>query len=295
MEPEDEAQREVGELAHELAERLRTHKKAVAQLERVAKGLTGRWSDPQRVTRGLDALAQAEVELPAAIATPLRALVDHGRDWLERDRDERRGRLARELREGARQREIALVVVTRDPLELWLDPVGLSIDLERAEAEVRFGREELLRCPADGVEIFQARESALTRLERNGWTAEGFHRELRHAWSVAGKLTGAEGWIELGEVLPQLALIIQPRRWRRDPTSKNFQDYGKAQFLYELYRLRRSRALTVDGYRLALGAATGDSTRDKRRVFWVDDGEGRGAYFLTLRFVRDEEIHGTTR
>ena len=32
-------------------------------------------------------------------------------------------------------------------------------------------------------------------------------------------------------------------------------------------------------------------TKDKARVFWVEDGEGRGAWHLTLRFVREEEIH----
>jgi hypothetical protein len=280
-------------LAEELAERVKEHKKAMARLERSLRSLSGRWSDPRGVGKELEALSQEEFDLPAEIVQGVRELVDRGRDWLELEREDRRGRLARALKEGADGRGLTLALISREPLEIRLDPVGVAIDLEEARATLTFGREELAQCPADAEEILQARDKALVGLDRKGWTPEGFHGELRDAWLLATRMGKGEGWIELGEALPLLALTIQSKRWRLDPTSKNFTDYGKAQFLYDLHRLRSAGALTVDGWRLSLGPATGDSTRDKRRVFWVEDGEGRGSYCLTLRFVRDEEIHGS--
>ncbi len=168
----------------------------------------------------------------------------------------------------------------------------MRIDLEKARAAIVFGQVEVLSCPAGGEEILEAREKALKALEARRWSAREFHGQLREAWETAARrLARPEGWVELADVIAVVAVAVQGPRWRQDPTARNFTSYGKAQLLYDLHRLRQAGELSVEGQRLVLGPATGASTRDKRRVFWVEDGEGRGAYHLTLRFVSEEGIH----
>ena len=276
-----------------LAARMAEHKKEATRLERVLRDLSERWSDPRAVEKDLDGLAEHALERALELSAGIRELVERGKTWLASEKEERRSRLARGLKEGAAARQVPLLVVTREPLELRLPPLGVAIDIEEARATITFGQQELAACPADAEEILEAREKALSQLDRSGWDPEVFHRDLRQAWLAAVARTGqGEGWVELAEVLPQLAFALQSPRWRLDPSPRNFTGYGKAQFLYELNRLRSAGGLSCDGWRLVLGPATGASTRDKRRVFWVEDGEGRGAYHLTLRFARDEELHG---
>jgi hypothetical protein len=283
-------------LAAALLTQVAGHRKIVATAERSLKNLSTRWRDPTVIKKELEGLRETELDLPEALREPTRDLLAGGGAWLEQERADRRGRLAKELKAAAAEQGVALTVVTREPLVLHLAPLSLAVDLEQGRVSLQFGRQELLQCPTDAQEIVAARETALRQLERKGWTPEGFHRELREAWKmVAARAGHGDDWVELAVVLPQLAFNIQSPRWQRDPKSRYFTDYGKARMLFELCRLRDEGALSQEGWRLVLGPATGGSTRDKNRVFWVDDGSGYGAYHLTLRFVRDKQDHESSR
>lgn len=218
---------------------------------------------------------------PAVDDGPLVARLDA---WLAHEAAHRRPTLARQLRQAADAGGPELVVLTRDPLELRLPPLGVLVDVDADRADLTFGRELLARTGARADEILAARDAALAALHEHPWDAADFHRALRTAWQRRGA-----DWVELVDLLPDLVLALQSDRWRRDPSARLFRPYSRAQLCYDLWRLRRDRALTVDGWRLSLGSATGDSTRDKKRVFWLEDDRGRGQYFLTLRFVADAE------
>lgn len=274
------------DLAKALLDGLQKHKKALSALGRSLKNLDGRWKDPQVVEKELAVLRETGPGLPAPLDEQVSALVAVGEDWLAEERRGRRGRLSRELKAAAAEQGVELRVVTKEPLELRLAPLTVALDLEKGRATLLFGRQTLTTCPTDAIEIMTARKKALAGLQRKGWTAEGFHQELRQAWRA---VAGRGDWVELADVLPQLAFAVQTAHWRRDPSSRNFTEYGKAKMLYELYRIKEEGILSQNGWRLSLGPATGGSTRDKARVFWVEDASGRGAYHLTMRFVKDEE------
>src|SRR6185295_18699839 len=56
----------------------------------------------------------------------------------------------------------------------------------------------------------------------------------------------------------------------------------RAQFAWDLARLRRERRLVVDdGRRIDLGVATGHAAAKRSRVVWLDDDAGGGAYYET--------------
>ena len=231
------------------------------------------------------ALRRARAALEKAPWQDCADLVGRVDDWLTHEQATRRSRLARALRDLCRDAGLELVVITRDPLELRIAPVGLRVDVDRDRVDVVFGQQVLQTCAAQADAVMHARQQVLDDLDGGPWDPAAFHAALRAAWQ---QLSG-ETWVELADLLPQLALALQDDRFRRDPCARNFRPYPRARLAWDLWRLRRDRVLSVDGWRLTLGPATGGSTRDKKRVFWLEDDQGRGQYYLTLRFQRDTE------
>ncbi len=256
----------------ELVRDARALVKALGALERVL-------DDPEsaKVQAALAALEAWRERDLAAVEAGLRA-------WLDEDRRTRGRRLREGLEAAAAERGLAMAVVGRQPLELRLPPVSVVVDLDADEARVGFAREVLETCPARADRILAARDRAIKTLEGRRWDPAAFHGQLREAWRRAG----GRDWVELGRVFPELLFVRQSRRFFQDPSAKNYAPYSRGRFAYDLWRLRRDRALVVDGWRLALGPATGGSTRDKKRVFWLEDDRGRGGWHLTIRFVREE-------
>jgi len=249
----------------------------------------------QRALKGaLDALDKALVSgKPAAIAKAAGRLGEADppelgelRDALDSDlRAERAARgptLAAALKRACESEGIGLAVLTRSPLELRLPPLGVQVDLEADRADLVFGRQRLARVGARADEILDARRAALAELEGKDWDPVAFLGRVFEAWRA---LSPRGDWVELSEVFPRLAWLRQGSAFHKEPSARNFVPWSRAGFCYDLHRLRRDRCLNHDGWRLSLGPATGGSTRDKKRVFWLEDADGRGQYHLTLRFV----------
>jgi hypothetical protein len=68
-------------------------------------------------------------------------------------------------------------------------------------------------------------------------------------------------------------------------------DNTRAQFAWDMARLRRERRLVVDGCRVEIGVATGHATARRSRVVWIEDDGGGGAYYESLRMI-PEEVQG---
>ncbi|MBN1336491.1 MAG: hypothetical protein JXB39_11070 [Deltaproteobacteria bacterium] len=205
--------------------------------------------------------------------------------WLANRRATRRERFAVELRAACEREGVELVLLGRDPLELRLPPVSVGVDLEAGRAEVRFAGLEVRRTQAEADAVLTARAEAVAWLEGRDWDPAAWLAVLKRAWLRASH--GQETWVELTDVLPEVALLRQRRRFRRDPTARNFEPYPAVRFAYDLWRARRDGVLSTDGWRLSLGPATGGSTRDRSRVLLLEDARGQGQYHLTLRFVRE--------
>ena len=62
----------------------------------------------------------------------------------------------------------------------------------------------------------------------------------------------------------------------------------RAQFAWDLARLRRERRLVVGGRRLDLGVATGHAAAQRSRVVWIENDGGGGSYFQSFRLIAQE-------
>lgn len=251
---------------------LRRKANALAALSRL-----GAAPDPTRVRRELD-------RIDSEPAVDLKTLSSTLHRWLDAEARTRRHRLAAELRTACDAAGVSARVVGKEPLELRLAPVSVWVDVAADTATVRFARQVVGRCRATAEAILTAREEALKTLDGSDWSAPDFHRRLRVAWSRVGR-----DFVPVGDVLPELALVMQSDAWRREPSAAHFKAYPRVQLAYDLHRLRRDRALMVDGWRLCLASATGGSLRDKHAVLWVEDADGQGSFMHLIRFEQDRD------
>lgn len=240
--------------------------------------------DPLRPSRLTAAAAPMTGLDPLTLGRRLEALQQELKGWGEAERAGRRGRLAADLRALCGARGLGLRVVSKEPLELRIPPLAVQIDVEADVARLLFARQPLEATEADAAAILAARDRALSALEGERWAPEAFHRDLLAAW----RTVDGRGWAELGALLPELARRQEGPSPPAEAPSRPLRPYSRARFCYDLWRLRRDRCLTVDGWRLSLGPATGGSARDKRRVFWLEDADGEGQLHLSARFLAPE-------
>ena len=159
--------------------------------------------------------------------------------------------------------------------------------MERMEATLRYAREDLGQVPARAPAILAAADKAQKQLDKRQLAPEEVFDLLLVAYRAVlgtrGRPLGER--VDLADVLPLAAFLRQSTRFRGDPVRERFASYSKAAFLYDLGRIQGARLLERGGFRLDLGTATGDSVRQKKRVFYLERPGGDGQYYLSLRFV----------
>ena len=101
------------------------------------------------------------------------------------------------------------------------------------------------------------------------------------------------------ELLPALATaytaVLRRRGGRpgdRVPLVELRDELGgtRAQFAWDIARLRRERRLVVDGRRIDLGVATGHTAARRSQVVWIENDGGDGSFFQSFRLIT-LEVH----
>ncbi|HEX3757428.1 MAG TPA: hypothetical protein VHW23_01925 [Kofleriaceae bacterium] len=62
----------------------------------------------------------------------------------------------------------------------------------------------------------------------------------------------------------------------------------RAQFAWDVARLRRERRLVVEGRRIDLGVAAGHAAGRRSQVVWIENDGGGGSFFQTFRLIAQE-------
>lgn len=235
------------------------------------------------LARAQKTLTQLEkLEQPPGPSPQARETLHH---WCAHEEKQRPLRFARQLKEACAQFEVAFQQLGASPPAFRLDPLEIEVDLRKGEAVLTYARQELARVPLDCAQILKERQKLLSSLETSDFSPEDYLSKLHEAYRRA---LGNHKWgerVDLVEVLPELAFLLQSDRFRGDPTRESFRPYGKVRFAYDLARLRKSRVLEIQGSRLTLGTATLGSTRNKERVLYLEEA-GQGQYYLSLAFQR---------
>jgi hypothetical protein len=125
---------------------------------------------------------------------------------------------------------------------------------------------------ATATDIAKAWRNALARLRSRSVAPDDLLPQLSAAYAIvlARRGGGASDRVPLVEVRAELS------------------GHTRAQFAWDLARLRRERRLVVDGRRIEIGIATGHATARRSRVVWIEDDAGGGAYYEWLRLLAQE-------
>lgn len=252
-----------------------TQPKVSSSLKRVAKLHTNNDVDPYKL-RGeltkLEKLTQVD-----DTSTQMDAL----RSWLQ----EMRAANQRELSEHKRLLGIQLDKLLQEQgLKLYgqfpnvhAGLFTLAIDFEKGACVVWYGRkkEQLARVTTlDAEKIVQKLMSVRESL--GGGLDEGqFQTVLERAFAFA---SSENHHVTLREMLPYVALLHQSSRFLNNPLRKNYQEYGRADFSFDLFRHEAVRK------RFKLATATRQQTQKSADSLWIPVSEDieRGSNFATI-------------
>ncbi len=112
---------------------------------------------------------------------------------------------------------------------------------------------------------------------------QGLFSAYKRFLSSANKIEGEK--VFLVDLLPELAFQRQGKEFREDPKRRNFREYPRYRFSYDLYQLKRSGLKEINGFTFYLSVATFDQTLEKRKALWVPTNEeGEGTYYSYIAF-----------
>ena len=162
------------------------------------------------------------------------------------------------------------LVAERPEPEWRLGP--LTVVVGGQQARLRYAREPVGTAPATASAIAAAWRKALDRLRARSLGPDELLPRLAAAYDrvLARRRGGADDRAPLVEVRAELA------------------GGTRAQFAWDLARLRRERRLIVGGRRVEIGVATGHAAARRSRVVWLEDDAGGGAWYESLRLITQE-------
>ncbi len=243
------------------------------------------------VKKALIAVEKAAKKVPAGLASAVNGgqIIDHIRTHLEDRVKQATERLGQDLGEAFKARGLTMRVLRREgPIEVRTPPLAIIIDRDKGKASLQFAKETLLQVPAECDAILAGYDGALKVLN-TPFDPQAFHEHCYSAWQACRAATGAKSErVEIVDFLPYLAIHRQKPAFLKDPRKKSFQDYTRAQFAWDVLRLRREKALIHKNRRLNLGVATGSSASKKSRVIFFEDEQGNGEFKLTVFFSKED-------
>lgn len=148
----------------------------------------------------------------------------------------------------------------------------LTVVIGRDRAELRYAREPVGSARPTPEAIGEAVQRVRARLAARSRGPDQLLPALAAAYAaVLGRRGGRVGdRVPLVELRAELAGMT------------------RAQFAWDLARLRRERRLVVDGRRIDLGVATGHAAERRSRVVWIENDGGGGGYFQSFRLIGQE-------
>lgn len=277
----------VTELATTLLDPVMEKVKALTRVQKALKSLCSQSTleSPDKVDTAARVLEQFDPEA-AGLDMDLSQLLDATAEDQRERAGARKLAFGKELNEAAQSENMTCRLITGDPMEFSLPPFTVAVNLSRNRATLTYARLPMGEMPAKPRNIMAAIQKQLKTFEA-GWSSERFFEALLRAYRTElfriRKPAGER--LEIVRLLPGVAFLFQNARFLSEPLSDNYRSYGRFHLAWDLSALRQRGLLEQQGYRLNLGAATGSSTKNKKNVLYIEEGAGRGQFYLSLWFT----------
>jgi hypothetical protein len=184
-------------------------------------------------------------------------------------------RFPAELKRKAASLGLVPRLIADSPEEWRLGPATVVVDRRRGSAQIRYAREPIARARCDADEVLRGWRRALDRLAGESLAPDALLAALADAYA---QLLARDGRAD-GERVALVDLIPAVGR------AAGRRSYSRAQFAWDIARLRAQRRLTHAGRRVLFDVATGGAASSRRRVVWIEDESGVGQYYGSFRLV----------
>ena len=208
--------------------------------------------------------------------------IDQYKSTIESEAEEIRKQFGAELEQELRQ--LGLSLSGQYP-ELNAGLFTIELDFDKGKTTLWYGpkQERLDQCPLSVNKIVIHLERARQELGSQ-LPEEELLEKLREAYYRAVGTKRGEP-VPIIRVLAELAFLLQGPRFLQDPKQENYKSYGRADFSYDLFRIRRFFLKHSRFSKIHLTIATRSYTRRRSDFLWVPDGEnGEGTTYSHLRF-----------
>ncbi len=162
----------------------------------------------------------------------------------------------------------------------------IKISFETGSVNLYWGNEaELIvsNLPLSPESVYSAIKKVNDLLKKRKFDTKKFLQDLLTAYKRV--LHEVKEKVLLTEILREMTILQQPKAFRDNPTRKNFMEYPRYLFSYDIYRLKKEGVSQIK-----LSVATFDATTDKSTAIWIpDDEEGNGTYYS---YIFIEGING---
>jgi DNA repair exonuclease SbcCD ATPase subunit len=166
----------------------------------------------------------------------------------------------------------------------------IELDFGKWKATLWYGpkQERLDQCSLSASEIAKRVEKLKHKLGSQ-LPQDQFLEKLRKAYyRVIGTERGRPAPII--KVLAELAYLLQNSQFRQDPRRENYRSYSRADFSYDLFRIRSYQVRSLFPLKLRLKTAARAYTRRRSDFLWVpDDESGKGTTYSHLVFEEVEK------
>ncbi len=227
----------------------------------------------KKIERAMEKLA-----LSPALKRTLQQWVSQEREMLEPQKQRYRWTYFHRLQEAVAS--LNLTLQGQDP-NFYAGLYTFRPNFERGTLRIFWGPEEIAQVPLDPERVVEAIRTFEQHLNTPFHADEFFHLLLtayRKVVEEGGRTSPQRGRAPLLHVLRQLVFLRQSSAFWANPSKRNFREYSRVQFAYDLYRLRRSSY----GSRIQLVVATFDQTRDPHQALFVPDSPEKGTRYAYL-------------
>lgn len=171
--------------------------------------------------------------------------------------------------------------------DLYTGFYRIKIDFINGKADILFGPEKITRCPISPEEIIKRLKRLDEELKKNSIPEEELLKRLFYSWRRASSLLKSER-ILLTTILTELTILLQKRQFYENPLRRNYTEYPRYRFAYDIYRLQKKGVRKSEGKELQLIASTFDATRKKIDHLWIPTnhrGDGVNYSYLLFKSV----------
>lgn len=178
-------------------------------------------------------------------------------------------------------KEKDMIIEGRSP-EFKVSFFHLEMDSSKNRCKIYYGpKEEFIdNLPLDSDKISEFLESYLNNLEKNTVSpsilVQSYHELMEDNKGLLKRR------VPIIKLLLRVALNNQNGKFLSNPVDKLFDSYGRIQFSYDLYKLRRENKLPI-----RLHSASRIQVRDRQEYLWVPTNENDGSVFSAIEILED--------